>query len=85
MTNESEASSPAPTDGPPSSSSPARLSGPFWREPERVLAVVCACLLRLMGLLGEEWTAAVMLTALGAPFTQLIATVARRRLGKGGN
>lgn len=70
-------SSTEPTELQHSSSSPSA----FWRAPERVLAVIGAAGLRALGLLSEEWTAAVLLTALSAPITSA-AQQALRRLKK---
>jgi len=40
---------------------------PWWRQPERILAVSGAIGLRWFDKLGEEWTVAVLLGALGGP------------------
>jgi hypothetical protein len=50
----------------PLSSSPSA----WWRAPERLVAVAGVVGLRLADRLSEEWTAAVLLSALGTPVVQ---------------
>ena len=71
-------------DGPPSGSSSPGALQPWWRAPERILAVAATVGLRWFDKLDQEWTGAVLLAALGAPLAKwMLASFQQRRL-KGG-
>jgi len=71
------------TASPPSGSSSSPLQRPWWQAPERILAVAAAALLRWKGMLSEEWTATILMVALGAPVTQVAIEALKRRRLKG--
>lgn len=72
----------SPESPPLESSSPVSSSQPFWRAPERVLAVLIAGTLFALGKLSEEWLGATLLTALGAPLTQAVIGLVKKVRGK---
>jgi len=61
-----------------SSQSPSSSSAPWWKAPERLIAVLGALGLRLADRLSEDWTAAVLLAALGAPVAQWLMRLRRK-------
>lgn len=67
---------------PSESAPPVSSSQPFWRAPERVLAVLIAGTLFALGKLSEEWLGATLLTALGAPLTQAVIGLVKKVRGK---
>lgn len=75
-----------PTESPESppleSSAPVSSSQPFYKAPERVLAVLIAAALFAWGKLSEEWLGATLLTALGAPLTQAVIGLVKKVRGK---
>lgn len=72
-----------PMDGSQSPSSSQGSQLPWWRAPERILAVAVVGTLRWRGLIGEEWTALVLAAALGAPITQAIVGAWKSRSNGG--
>lgn len=65
-------------DGSRSESLPSGRSSPWWASPERAMAVAGAIYLRSRGSLAEEWTAIVLVAALGGPMAAWLFKRLRR-------